>query len=63
MEPFVKCCIVVHRVAHLHEEAGAERSSNVDVVISAGELCAPAGQVEAVHDSGQLLPHIVSRHQ
>ncbi len=48
---------------HLHEEAGAERSADVDVVISAGELRAPAGQVEAVHDSGQLLPHVVSRHQ
>ncbi len=48
---------------HLHEEAGAERSADVDVVISAGELRAPAGQVEAVHDPGQLLPHVVSRHQ
>lgn len=48
---------------HLHEEAGAERSADVDVVISAGELCAPAGQVEAVHDPRQLLPHVIGRHQ
>ncbi len=48
---------------YLHEEAGAERSPYVDVVISAGELSAPAGQVEAVHYPGQLLPHVVSRHQ
>lgn len=49
--------------AHLHEEAGAERPSDVDVVISACELRAPTRQVEAVHDPGQLLPHIVGRHQ
>lgn len=48
---------------YLHEEASAERSADVDVVISAGEFCAPAGQVEAVHDPGQLLPHVVRRHQ
>lgn len=48
---------------HLHEEASAERPANVDVVISTGELSAPAGQVEAVHDPGQLLPHVVRRHQ
>lgn len=49
--------------AHLHEEAGAERPSDVDVVISACELRAPTRQVEAVHDPGKLLPHIVGRHQ
>lgn len=48
---------------HLHEETGAERPANVDVVIPAGELRAPTGQVEAVHDPGQLLPHVVGRHQ
>lgn len=48
---------------YLHEEAGAERPADVDVIISTGELCAPAGQIEAVHDPGQLLPHVVSRHQ
>lgn len=50
-------------MAHLHEETGAERSADVEVIISAGELCAAARQVEAVHDPGQLLPHVVSRHQ
>lgn len=45
---------------HLHEEAGAERPADVGVIISAGELCAPARQVEAVHDPGQLLAHVVS---
>lgn len=51
------------QVRHLHEESSAERSSDVDVVISACELCAAARQVETVHDPGQLLPHVVSRHQ
>lgn len=50
-------------IVHLHEEASAERPADVNVVISAGELCAPAGQVETVHDPGQLLPHVVGRHQ
>lgn len=48
---------------HLHEEARAESPTDVDVIISAGELCAPTRQVEAVHDPGQLLPHVVRRHQ
>lgn len=47
---------------YLHEETSAERFANVDVVIPAGEFCAPAGQIEAVHDPGQLLPHIVGGH-
>lgn len=47
---------------YLHEEAGAQRLADVDVVVPAGELCAPAGQVEAVHDPGQLLPHVVRGH-
>lgn len=47
---------------YLHEETSAERFANVDVVIPAGEFCAPAGQVEAVHDPGQLLPHVVGGH-
>lgn len=37
---------------YLHEEASAERPADVDVIIPAGEFCAPAGQVEAVHDPG-----------
>lgn len=37
---------------YLHEEASAECSADVDVIIPAGEFCAPAGQVEAVHDPG-----------
>lgn len=49
--------------SHLHEEASAESTPDVDVVISAGELCAPPGQVKAVHDPRQLLTHVVSRHQ
>ena len=48
---------------YLHEEASAECSADVDVVISAGELCAPAWQIKSVHDPGQLLPNVVSRHQ
>lgn len=48
---------------YLHEEAGAERSADVGVVISASELCATAGQVEAVHDPRQLLPHVIGGHQ
>lgn len=48
---------------YLHEEAGAERFADIDVVISAGKFCASPWQVEAVHDPGQLLPHVVSRHQ
>lgn len=48
---------------YLHEEASAECSADVEVIISAGEFCAAAGQVEAVHDPGQLLTDVVSRHQ
>lgn len=47
----------------LHEESCDQCSANVDVVVSAGELCAAAGQAEAVHDPGQLLAHVVGRHQ
>lgn len=50
-------------VTHLHEEAGDQRSADVDVVVSAAELGAPPRQVEALHDPGQLLPHVVRRHQ
>ena len=49
--------------AHLHEEAGAEGAADVDVVVPAGELGAAARQAEAVHDAGELLPHVVRRHQ
>lgn len=48
---------------YLHKEAGAERPADVDVVIPAGELSAATGQVKTIHDPGQLLPHVVSRHQ
>ena len=49
--------------AHLHEEAGAERATDVDVVVPAGELGAAPREAEAVHDARQLLPHVVRRHQ
>lgn len=51
------------QMSHLHEEAGAERSSDVDVIIPAGKLCATPRQTEAVHDPGQLLTYVISRHQ
>ena len=49
--------------SHLHEEAGAERAADVDVVVPAGELGAAPREAEAVHDARQLLPHVVRRHQ
>jgi len=50
-------------ITDLHEKAGDQRSADVDVIVSAGELCALSRQVESVHDPRQLLPYIVSRHQ
>lgn len=51
------------RPTDLHEEAGDQHLADVGVVVSAGEVGAPARQVEAVHDPGQLLAHVVGRHQ
>ncbi len=50
-------------MSDLHEEASDQRSADVDVVVSAAEVSAPPRQVEAVHDSGQLLAYVVCRHQ
>ena len=49
------------QVSHLHEEAGAERLPDVQVVILAGEVRAGSLQVEPVHYPAELLPHVVSR--
>ena len=51
------------QVRHLHEEAGAERLPDVQVVILAGEVRAGSLQVEPVHDPTELLPHVVGRFQ
>ena len=47
------------QVSHLHEEAGAERLPDVQVVILAGEVRAGSLQVEPVHNPTELLPHVV----
>ena len=49
------------QVSHLHEEAGAERLPDVQVVILAGEVRAGSLQVEPVHDPTELLSHVVGR--
>ena len=46
-------------VTDLHEEAGNQRAGDVDVIVPAAEVDALPRQVEAVHDPGQLLPHVV----
>ena len=46
-------------ITHLHEEACDKGLPDVDVVVSACEVCRRALQVESVHDSSQLLPHVV----
>ena len=51
------------QVSHLHEEAGAERLPDVQVVILAGEVRAGSLQVEPVHDPTELLPHVVGGFQ
>ena len=51
------------QVSHLHEEAGAERLPDVQVVILAGEVRASSLQVEPVHNPAELLPHVVGRLQ
>lgn len=44
----------------LHEESSDKCLANVDVVVFGGELCGSALEVEPVHDSRQLLSHVVS---
>lgn len=44
----------------LHEESSDKCLANVDVVVFGGELCGSAFEVEPVHDSRQLLSHVVS---
>lgn len=36
---------------YLHEEAGDQCAAYIDVIITAGELCATPWQVETVHDA------------
>ena len=48
-------------LTYLHEEPGDERLPDVDVVVPGGEVGGAARHVEAVHDPGQLLPHVVGR--
>ena len=45
----------------LHEESGDKCLSNIDVVISAGEVSARSLQFKSVHDSSQLKTDIVRR--
>ena len=52
-------CLNAEADAYLHEEASDERLPDVDVVVATAEVCAGATQVEAVHDAGQLLSHVV----
>ena len=47
-------------VRNLHEEPGAERLPDVHVVVLAGEVSAGPLEVEPVHDSAQLLSHVIS---
>jgi len=47
------------QVGHLHEEALHEGLSDVYIVVLRGEFSARAPQVEAVHDSSQLLAHVI----
>ena len=51
------------QVSHLHEEAGAERLPDVQVIILAGEVRAGPLQVEPVHNPTELLPHVVGGFQ
>jgi hypothetical protein len=45
---------IFQKKTDLHEEAGDQGLSDVDIVVAAGEFGAGALQVETVHDSGQL---------
>lgn len=47
-------------VSDLHEESSDQCSADIEVIISAAKLSASPRQVEALHDPGQLLPHVVS---
>ena len=53
-------CLNTELDGYLHEEASDESLPDVDVIVATAEVCAGATQVEAVHDAGQLLSHIVS---
>lgn len=44
---------------YLHEEPGDQGFPDVEVVVPTGKVSARAAEVEPVHDSGQLLSHIV----
>ena len=46
-------------MTYLHEESGDECLPDVDVVVPGGEVGGAARHVEAVHDPGQLLAHVV----
>lgn len=47
-------------VVYLHEESRHQSLTNVDVVVSTGEVCAGPPEVEAVHDACKLLSNVVS---
>lgn len=45
---------------HLHEESGNQRFANVNVVVFGSEFRRRSFQIEPVHDSRELLPHVVA---
>ena len=51
--------MITHQPTYLHEEARHKGLADVEIIVAAGEVCAAAFQVEAVHDAGQLLAHVV----
>lgn len=46
-------------MAYLHEKPGYESLANVRIVVTTGEVCACAFQIESVHDARQLSAHVV----
>ena len=47
------------RISYLHEESRYKSFAYIQIVVSAGEVCATPLQVESVHDACQLLSHVV----
>ena len=52
--------MVCKLLQYLHEESCHQCFPDVHIVIPTVEVSAAASQVEPVHDSGELLPDIVS---
>lgn len=59
MEQNLKVLLTV--VTDLHEESSDKCLADVDVVVFGGKLCGSTLEVKPVHDSRQLLSHVISR--